>query len=656
MVADVTMDGKLRVTDDVSLNSKLYVATTTNLVGAVAMDSKLRVTDDVSLNSKLYVATTTNMVGAVAMDSKLRVTDDVSLNSKLYVGTTSNMAGDVTMDSKLRVTDDVSLNSKLYVATTTNMAGDVTMDSKLRVTDDVSLNSNLDISNNLSVYGSQILLENDSSVLLHLNTIQDSVTDDIHPTIKLSQGTGGDADAIFGIGNGWTEGSERKDLFISGTQRITFGSIDTAGNHVSDNVKIQANGTMEILSTGISTAASNGALAVSGGIGIAKQLNVGGVTKVWDTTESSGTDSGSLQVLGGVGIAKKLYVGGEITSSDKVLISDTTDATAAVNDNGALQVQGGAMIKKSLVIGETKELVISTGNCSALINLSQSSATTQDTDLTIRAANNYGSGTSDINLESDGNIKLDCSGNIVIANKQLQLANNKTLAEGGGISLYGGTIGISSENGNSMHIQSSKVDANNVIRISAIAGNGLADMKFEMNSQIATISGADTVIDNTTVSTSATTGALYVKGGVGIAKQLYVGGDVQMNSKLTVENDVSMNATVDISGNLTVDGGLIAGSYNNFSDYRIKDEVQQISNTDYNIDNLNPVFYHNKLTDTREFGVIAHEVQSTLPCLVTGTKDGEDYQSVNYMGFISLLIYEVQQLKATVKDLQEKQL
>jgi hypothetical protein len=59
---------------------------------------------DVSLNSKLYV------VGDSSLNSKLFVGGDVSLNSKLFV------LGDASLNSRVFVGGDVSLNSKLYVA------------------------------------------------------------------------------------------------------------------------------------------------------------------------------------------------------------------------------------------------------------------------------------------------------------------------------------------------------------------------------------------------------------------------------------------------------------------------------------------------------------------------------------------------------------
>ena len=53
-------------------------------------------------------------------------------------------------------------------------------------------------------------------------------------------------------------------------------------------------------------------------------------------------------------------------------------------------------------------------------------------------------------------------------------------------------------------------------------------------------------------------------------------------------------------------------------------------------------------------GFIAHELQEHFPFLVNGEKDGKDYQSVNYLGLIGLLVKELQELKKKIKELQAR--
>lgn len=113
-------------------------------------------------------------------------------------------------------------------------------------------------------------------------------------------------------------------------------------------------------------------------------------------------------------------------------------------------------------------------------------------------------------------------------------------------------------------------------------------------------------------------------------------------------------SAIEITGDLNVDGNITAtGSITPASDYRIKDIIEPL-NASYSVDNLKPVKYFNNKSKREEIGFLAHEVQQSFPCLVTGEKDGPDIQTLNYVGLIGVLVQEIQQLKADIKQLKEK--
>lgn len=103
---------------------------------------------------------------------------------------------------------------------------------------------------------------------------------------------------------------------------------------------------------------------------------------------------------------------------------------------------------------------------------------------------------------------------------------------------------------------------------------------------------------------------------------------------------------LDVSGNIHATGTVTATNIVLPSDHRIKENVQPL---DFTVDNLRPVTYKNKLLDKQDIGFIAHELQEELPFLVTGVKDGEELQTVNYIGIIGILVKEVQDLKKQMK-------
>lgn len=110
-----------------------------------------------------------------------------------------------------------------------------------------------------------------------------------------------------------------------------------------------------------------------------------------------------------------------------------------------------------------------------------------------------------------------------------------------------------------------------------------------------------------------------------------------------------------VNGNANIQGSCTSYGYYATSDYRIKDNVIDLDeDTTNKIDFLRPIMYQNKLNRNIEFGFIAHELQEIFPELVKGDKDAEEHQTVNYIGLLSILIKEVQELKHKLKALTDK--
>jgi len=106
---------------------------------------------------------------------------------------------------------------------------------------------------------------------------------------------------------------------------------------------------------------------------------------------------------------------------------------------------------------------------------------------------------------------------------------------------------------------------------------------------------------------------------------------------------------------LIVGGNVKATTFNATSDYRIKENVEPLT-TEYNVDYLKPCSYKMKDTDTkkRQTGFIAHELQEVYPHLVNGEKDGENMQTINYIGLIPILTAEIQRMKLRIDELEQR--
>jgi hypothetical protein len=142
-----------------------------------------------------------------------------------------------------------------------------------------------------------------------------------------------------------------------------------------------------------------------------------------------------------------------------------------------------------------------------------------------------------------------------------------------------------------------------------------------------TIGGIKTFA-NTTASTTYTTGAVIVSGGLGVAGAINAGGDV------------TAYAT---------------------SDSRLKTNIENITDALSKVCKLDGVTYNwndlaheieNKDTNIREVGVLAGQINEVLPEVVTVRESG--YMAVRYEKIVPLLIEAIKELQAKVDKLEKR--
>jgi hypothetical protein len=148
------------------------------------------------------------------------------------------------------------------------------------------------------------------------------------------------------------------------------------------------------------------------------------------------------------------------------------------------------------------------------------------------------------------------------------------------------------------------------------------------NAMIATALTGQTVsintiaITGTTISTSSSTGALIVSGGVGVTGNIYASGDI------------------------------ISPNFYSQSDLALKQNVVPIKNPLDKLMGISGVNFKWKNNKAKAVGIIAQDVEKVLPEAVS--TDGQGYKVVSYDSLIPLLIESVKSLKAELDLLKNK--
>jgi|TARA_Y100000022_G_scaffold62165_1_gene53299 hypothetical protein len=108
------------------------------------------------------------------------------------------------------------------------------------------------------------------------------------------------------------------------------------------------------------------------------------------------------------------------------------------------------------------------------------------------------------------------------------------------------------------------------------------------------------------------------------------------------------NGTV---GHITISGS--ATTYSTSSDYRLKKDLKDFDGLG-KVSKIPVYDFKWKVDNSSSYGVMAHELQDILPDAVSGEKDGEEMQGVDYSKIVPLLIKSIQELEAKVKILENK--
>ena len=335
---------------------------------------------------------------------------------------------------------------------------------------------------------------------------------------------------------------------------IVTGGLGVAKNIHGKNVFVEdvVSNSVVILDTTTSDSATTGALKVVGGISTQENLNVGAVAKVISATDASSKTTGALIVTGGVGISKNihaLHANFEDVEADSVNITDTTVSSSKTT--GALKVAGGLGVAAN----------IHTSNIYAGYDA-------DETSYLGRAAVGFAGET---NHASFAHIDNNTAGNYAL--KQTE----------------GGTTHVNAKAG--QHI---RLNINNSEKARV---TGAGDLKVGSNVLYVDVSetsiGVNTAspeaklhvvgnayVSSTTDATTTTTGALIVAGGLGIAKKI-VGQhanfeDVEADSVTVTDTTESKLRT---NGALIVAGGIGVASNVNTTNLHALGTTSTLSKT-----------------------------------------------------------------------------
>ena len=575
--------------------------------------------NDVSLNGKLSVANDVSLNKNVDISGNLVIRGNLSVfqqQSTSIINTSVNnytviSTQDISLNGNLVVSADVSLNSKLYVN------NDVLFNSKLIVANDTSFNGRVDVSG--TFYAAQYKSSSIPSSALNL-------TSDITVnSLRVGRGSGNDQySTALGTAALYynTSGYCNTAIGYYSSLNNTTGYFNNSLGYLAlrNNTSGDDNTAMGCFALQNNTTANdNTAFGYTAGINNS--------TGSFNTFLGSNTDisptSATWSSSTAIGYNAKITASNQITlgvAATTVRVPGKLSVIGDASFNGRVDICGNfyaqypaESIPSSAIIGG-----VGSGG-----GVGGSSAT----DISVNTLT-VGRGPGDVATNSAFGYQA--------------LLANTTGANNTAIGYQAGDANTTGSNNTYLGAYADATGAT-FSSSTAIGAN-------------ARITASNQIVLGTSMETINVPGKLSINsdssfnGNIDISGVLSVTSTISTSVKNTTINNYNVAVTNDISlnGNLKASGQITAASFNATSDYRIKSNILPLSDCSFEIGALNPVTYHNKITDREDIGFIAHELQPHFPFLVTGEKDGDAIQTVNYNGIIGLLVHELQQLKKNV--------
>lgn len=299
--------------------------------------------------------------------------------------------------------------------------------------------------------------------------------------------------------------------------------------------------TANCTNTADSSSTGTGSLVVAGGAGIASNLYVGqgahitgdvyaanahitgdvstATAHVTDTTNSVSPATGALLVTGGVGVAKDVHAGGDV-HCDSVVAAAWAAGTAPMT--GALVVEGGAAVRSELQCA-TAHMRAATASTSAT-----SGALVVDGGAGIAGALYVGG-----KAHVAGSVFCDDGASSVWTPGAL-VTDPPTLS--GALQVAGGVAIAKELDALSLHAHST-TDASSTTTGAVLVDGGLGVAK--------TVYATAACIAGGTAATSQTSGALTVTGGVGVSGDIYCQSTYNMSDRRLKKNIQTLDGALE---------------------------------------------------------------------------------------------------------------
>ncbi len=566
--------GGLGVNRDIWVGQRLNVGSDSVITGNEFVNGGTFGTGQTTFNLVNTTATTINFGGAgtaitigasgsgfTTVRNKFTITDTTQA--------TSTITGALRVDGGAGIGKDLFVGGAVDILDTSASTGTVTANA-LYVAGGVGIAKSLFVTGP-AIFNDNVVFAGTSTYVYSTNTVYTDNLINVHVPVGSTgsshawtvddgkdighvyhyYASGVDKDGFLGVAND----SKWLEWYDNGTENLTSGTF------VGSSYGIFKTGGIRLVHTTASSNTTTGALTVAGGVGVGGDIFVGGLVDILSTTEATSTATGALQVVGGVGVGRDVWVGQRLNVGVDAIVG------------GDLAVNGGDLQTSQTTFNliNTTATTVNAFGAATAITLGATSGNTTIRNATTVSNNTNATSTSTGALVVYGGVGINQDlrvGGTIYGSLNGTATTATNLAGGatGGIPyqlnpgqtafIPIGTAGFILQSngttatwvstgsiafGNATTASNLQFGAQYQIPYQTGAGSTAFESGFEYRYDTNTFNVDNAVINGITDATSTATGALQVRGGVGINRSMFVGGNANVAGNVVATGDLVAN-------------------------------------------------------------------------------------------------------------------
>ena len=439
------------------------------------------------------------------------------------------------------------------------------------------------------------------------------------------------------IGNRKTSSSTGEEVTYDNPISTITGEDPSRLSAVFDEVTVKERLVVEGGNSGTVLSQFDGPVTFNKEVKFAGAVNAKSQLKVSADTQSTTTANGALVVSGGVGIAKNLNVGGNLNVTGTITGDVTGNIVGDITGNVTGNLTGTATNATNINISG----ITSTGTLTSVVLVANQSTGNQspfiDSGLSYNANTNSLTASTFVGTLSNL-LTLNTSGTGLSGSTSYNNSGAATFTVTSNATPSGTTSGTIVSRGTNGDFTAGTITAAGL----NVTGNITSSSNISATSNI-TNGGFDFILGNTDQSSRGNSGSsrALVKDTGAVLVLNYTGdfsGGTRIDSALSVINDITAFA----------------------SDIRLKTNIEPIENALDKVLALNGFTYNfNEIGQSLGFdgtttyvGVSAQQVQAVLPEAVKPAPADSNYITVQYEKLVPLLIEAIKELKAEINELK----